>query len=101
MRCSLTPHPETPANQVSTVTAQLERSGDGFWIEYEVASAQSLVIPSPQSPGRANDLWKTTCFELFARTKGSETYIELNFSPSFQWAAYAFSGHRTGRCELP
>jgi hypothetical protein len=101
VRCSLSPHPDTPANRVSTVTAQLLRAAGGFWIEYEVASTQALVLPSPQSPERADDLWKSTCFELFARTIGSEAYVELNFSPSFQWAAYAFSGYRAGRCELP
>src|SRR5687768_9062629 len=101
MRCSLIPHPDTPAHGVSAVTAHLLRADDGFWIEYEVASAEDLVLPSPQRPERADDLWKSTCFEVFARTKGSEGYVELNFSPSFQWAAYAFSSYRTDRRELP
>jgi hypothetical protein len=79
----------------------LYRTDGGFSIEYEVDSAQTLVVPPPKSPARTDDLWKSTCFELFARTKGSEAYVELNFSPSFQWAAYAFSGHRTGRSDLP
>jgi hypothetical protein len=102
MRCRLTPHPSAPANLVSAVTVEFSRdTSGGFWIEYEVASAAAVILPSAQRPERADELWNSTCFELFARTKGSEEYIELNFSPSFQWAAYAFSGYRTGRCTLP
>lgn len=101
MKYRLLSHPDTPPNRVSTVAAQLLRSVDGFWIEYEVDSAEAVHLPSPQTPKRTDNLWKSTCFELFARRKGSQAYIELNFSPSFQWAAYAFEGPRTGRRDLP
>ena len=95
-------HPNTPANCVSTVRAQLERwVGGGFWIEFSVADATSLVLPSAGRPERRDELWKSTCFELFARPKGSQAYVELNFSPSLQWAAYAFGGYRAGRFDLP
>jgi hypothetical protein len=98
----LTRHPNTPANRISIVQAQLVRCADGgFWIEYLVNNGRSLSLPPRQSPERADELWKSTCFELFARSKGSQAYLEFNFSPSFQWAAYAFTGYRAGRCDLP
>ena len=54
-----------------------------------------LVIPRPAAPGRADDLWRTTCFELFVAGEGS-SYREYNFSPSGQWAAYEFDDYRSG-----
>jgi hypothetical protein len=102
MRCRLIPHPNMPANRVSSVTAGFSRTASGaLYIEYEVASAEALILPPRQSPDRAEELWTSTCFELFSRAKGAEAYIELNFSPSFQWAAYEFSGYRAGRRDLP
>jgi hypothetical protein len=55
-----------------------------------------LLLPEWQRPGRADGLWRTTCFELFLRPQDSGAYFEFNFSPSSQWAAYAFDGYREG-----
>jgi hypothetical protein len=41
-------------------------------------------------------LWRHTCFEAFVRTSPGEAYYEFNFAPSTQWAAYHFSGYRSG-----
>jgi hypothetical protein len=41
-------------------------------------------------------LWQQTCFEAFIGVKGSPVYFEFNFSPSGEWAAYAFRGYRDG-----
>lgn len=68
-----------------------------LWVEYSVVPADDLLLPPAKLPERADDLWKTTCFELFVRPSGSDGYFELNFSPSFQWAAYEFTGYRQGR----
>lgn len=58
-----------------------------------------LVIPSPAEPGRADNLWRTTCFELFVAGEGA-SYREFNFSPSGQWAAYQFEDYRSGMHNL-
>ncbi|MCY7279388.1 MAG: hypothetical protein LH610_00555 [Sphingomonas bacterium] len=60
-----------------------------------VEGVERLVLPDPRDPGRANDLWRTTCFEAFVGGDGT-AYREYNFAPSSQWAAYAFDGHRLG-----
>ncbi len=51
-------------------------------------------VASP-SPERANDLWKTTCFELFLSQAGSSDYYEINLSPDGKWNAYYFKSYRT------
>lgn len=62
-----------------------------------------LVIPSPAAALRADNLWKTTCFEAFLAPEPLTSYLELNFSPSSQWAAYDFTAYRAGmvQAELP
>ena len=98
----LVPHPDTPAKRVSRVTAQVARSGPReLWLEYWLDSAETVVLPGPGRPGRAEGLWKSTCFELFVQPLGSDGYFEFNFSPSCQWGAYEFSGYRHGRRDLP
>jgi hypothetical protein len=58
---------------------------------------QQLRIPSAAaSPARTDGLWRTTCFELFARASGGASYSEFNFAPSGHWAAYAFESYRQG-----
>jgi len=57
-----------------------------------------LWIPAPLPPEMTDGLWEHTCFEAFIAVAGHEAYREFNFSPSGQWAAYAFSGYRI-RCE--
>jgi hypothetical protein len=59
-----------------------------------IAEMPAIRVPSPQSPGRADGLWKHTCFEAFVAMPGMPGYYELNFSPSQQWAIYRFSGYR-------
>jgi hypothetical protein len=63
------------------------------------APADRFVIPANDHPGRADDLWQTTCFEAFLRADGEEGYREWNFAPSGDWAAYDFTGWREGRSD--
>lgn len=60
-------------------------------------------VPKIKAPLRADGLWRHTCFEAFIAMPGSDAYCELNFSPSGEWAAYAFTGYRAGMTvlELP
>ena len=57
-----------------------------------------LIVPQPRPSARAEGLWKHTCFEAFLGAR--QGYYEFNFSPSTQWAAYRFDGHREGMREL-
>jgi hypothetical protein len=66
-----------------------------------VGTVLEVAVPPPASPVRADRLWESTCFEAFLRAEGEEPYLELNFSPSGEWAAYTFSGYRAGMAEAP
>jgi mannose-1-phosphate guanylyltransferase len=47
-------------------------------------------------PQRKDELWKSTCAEIFIGEKGSTNYTEFNFSSTLDWNAYSFDSERTG-----
>jgi len=96
----LKPHPDTPPRAVTRVTATIIRDAGGISLNYHVAPGAVLALPEEAEPARAHGLWKTTCFELFARNAAGE-YLEFNLSPSLRWAAYRFSGYREAMAAWP
>ena len=98
----LTAHPARPPVTVNGITARVV-SLDAEWLRlrWRVEGAQALVAPPFAGRGRADELWKTTCFELFVRDGEGPGYAEFNLSPSERWNAYRFSDHRAGMEELP
>jgi hypothetical protein len=108
----LIPHPVHAPARVRQVTARVV-SHDANWcvLRWKVEGAADLLVPPFAGRMRADGLWQTTCFELFLKTPSHETpsqqggatgtYTEFNFSPSERWAAYDFSGYRTGMTERP
>jgi hypothetical protein len=99
---SLGYHPAHPPLKVTEVTARII-GVDESWLRlrWRVDGARALVVPAFAGKGRADELWRTTCFELFLRTEGGEGYCEFNLSPSERWAAYDFTGYRAGMAERP
>ncbi len=97
-RFSLLPHPDAPPRGVSSVSVVIspQNQPTGYWLEFHVVHDGSLALPPMLSPERADELWKTTCFEVFLMPDNGAGYIEFNLSPSFRWAAYGFDGYRTG-----
>ncbi len=95
---ALTCHPQTPSRWVRTVQARLSKADDGaLAITYTLEGELSrLCLPAQCGPGRVDGLWQHTCFEAFILVKGAPVYHEFNFSPSGQWAAYAFKSYRDG-----
>ena len=75
----------------------------GNWLHciWLLEPAVSLLLPQKEKPKRARDLWKTTCFEIFAKASDAPSYAEFNFSPSGLWAAYDFSHWREGMADRP
>jgi hypothetical protein len=47
-----------------------------------------------QDEAGAAELWRHTCFEVFAATDPLTAYYEFNFAPSRAWRHYAFSTYR-------
>ena len=91
-------HPQTRSDAVQGIQAHVRRVENGAFALTFVLNAEiaRLRIPPPRRPHRADGLWEHTCFEVFIAEKGQPTYYEFNFSPSGEWAAYAFKGYRDG-----
>lgn len=104
----LLPHPDHPPRNVSAVEAEWnpderwpgEEQGDR--LKFVVTGASGLVVPPRVGPNRTDGLWQTTCFELFFfhPDKSGGSYVEHNFSPSGEWAAYSFERYREERRDL-
>jgi hypothetical protein len=97
-------HPDSRCTEVQSITVNATRTGEpgAMQVSYVVEGAiNGIALPPPLPSARADELWRHTCFEIFLKPlpqKGleSEAYIELNFSPSTQWAAYRFRERRRG-----
>lgn len=71
------------------------REGGGLALVYRLTGdITELLLPAAAPRGSADELWRHTCFEAFVAASGSPAYREFNFSPSSQWAAYAFADYR-------
>lgn len=96
MPLTLSCHPDFTANAVTGVDVQVDCQARGrFTLHYNVFGVpDQLALPEPAMPARTDLLWQKTCFEAFVSAPGSPGYLELNFSPSGQWAVYAFENYR-------
>lgn len=94
---SLLPHPATPNEAVRSLRATALVTDQALLsIDFELAGDLSqLRLPVQSLSKRTDELWKHTCFEAFVTLEGA-AYVELNFSPSTEWAMYSFTGYRTG-----
>jgi hypothetical protein len=92
-------HPETPSDAVHGISARVCRKpGSSLAVSYVIeGDLDRMRVPAPRAPGIAGRLWQHTCCELFIGCKGMQAYHEFNFSPSGEWAAYAFGSYRALR----
>lgn len=96
-------HPDTPNEAVRRLDAGVALTADHTLRFQYVLDVDLRRVRIPQRApggGRADRLWTRTCFEAFIATDDSMVYVELNFSPSGQWAAYRFHSYRQGMEEL-
>ena len=97
----LRPHPRTPGEFLQGVEAGAALDSGELRFRYRLdGDPRRIRIPSARAAGRTDGLWRHTCFEAFARIDDAPQYLELNFAPSGQWAAYRFEGYREGMCPL-
>ena len=94
----LTAHPSTPNDAVRSLGVQLRAEEPGILVfQYSLDADMSRVrVPLSGVGGRADALWKHTCFEAFVAPADAPGYYEFNFSPSLDWAIYRFSAYREG-----
>jgi len=100
MRLALRRHPDSlpfPAIHIDVEVARPR--ADRLVLSYLVTGKISdLRMPPVMTAARTDELWRHTCFEAFVGTSPGAAYYEFNFAPSTQWAAYRFSGYRSGMC---
>ena len=98
MRQTLRLHPDSHCAAATRIEADVARPRPGNLILSYVVSGRTsdLRWPPVLAAERADELWRHTCFEAFVRPSTGSAYYEFNFSPSTQWAAYQFSGYRSG-----
>ena len=94
LHAALERHPAAPCVPLRGIQVFLNRTADGqlnvkYLLEGDI---ERLRIP----PRGAERLWEHTCCEIFVAREGQRGYDEYNFSPSGEWAAYAFTGYRDG-----
>ena len=94
----LRPHPDAPTDAVARIEVNVARPrADRLVLSYIVTGRiGDIRMPQAAPAERSDELWRHTCFEAFVRAQSGHEYYELNFAPSTRWAAYRFSGYRTG-----
>jgi hypothetical protein len=97
MHSSLHPHPDCARHAAIHIEVEaLRPRADRLTLLYKVAgNLRDVIMPPILQPERAEGLWRHTCFEAFVRPESGDEYLELNFAPSTQWAAYRFGRYRT------
>ncbi|HEX8583623.1 MAG TPA: DOMON-like domain-containing protein [Allosphingosinicella sp.] len=98
MQTSLWPHPAFGNLDLGNIDVEFDRPSRSLLrVRYTVVGdISAIVVPPPAEPLRTDGLWESTCFELFLRREGESEYLELNFAPSGEWAAYSFRAVREG-----
>lgn len=87
---------------VRAVTASVIATAQGCEAEFRLdGHMPGIVLPQAAHPARRDNLWQTTCFEIFWQPLGETAYREFNLSPSGQWAAYDFDSFREGMRDAP
>jgi hypothetical protein len=97
MRHILKIHPDSRCDAVTCIDVDVTRRAGDLVLRYLVSGViGDLCLPAVTAPSRSDELWKHTCLEAFVRAGSTGAYFEFNFSPSTAWAAYRFSGYRSG-----
>ena len=98
MRQALKLHPDGRCDAVLQIDVDVTRPRQGaLALRYIVTGEIGVLrLPPVAASARADELWRSTCFEAFVRAPSAAVYYEFNFSPSTQWAAYRFDDYREG-----
>lgn len=95
-------HQTCAAGPIRAVTASVTATPAGCEAEFRLdGHVPAIIVPEPALPERMDNLWKTTCFEIFWQPLGDTYYREFNLSPSGRWAAYDFDSFREGMRDAP
>jgi hypothetical protein len=92
-------HPRGSAPGIGSLVAGVARDGGSLRFAYVLRGDVARVrFPAPAAPGFVPGLWESTCFEAFV--PDGQGYVEFNFAPSGEWAAFRFDAYRSGMAAL-
>lgn len=95
-------HQTCDLGPIMAVTASITPTELGCEAEFRLEGRISKIRLTPHAPPQREDnLWKTTCFEIFWQPIGGTSYREFNLSPSSKWACYDFESFREGMRDAP
>jgi hypothetical protein len=103
LKAELRPHPTSSCEAVSRIGIEIDDRDfpRALRLRYRIDGEIARIrLPPPGFARRSDGLWQHTCFEAFLRPDASQSYHELNFAPSGDWAVYRF-GSRRGERSLP
>jgi len=101
----LKPHPSHSPAPLAELEARIslerERSALRLRAKFRYSFRESarpvLPVCRGSSPQRQDELWTSTCFELFIQPEVfAPSYWEVNVAPSGDWNVYAFDDYRQG-----
>lgn len=92
---SLVPFPDTNIPDIA-IDGEILRQKNVLTLHYTLTkNIEDIFLPPPSlNRTRKDDLWKTTCFELFLAIKDLPEYWEINLSPSGDWNIYHMDTYR-------
>ena len=92
---NLIPFPSNTTPKIS-ITGDIKRMENHLSVRYEMrGNVEQIAFPTrSELPTRKDDLWKTTCFELFLAIPDKPHYWEFNMSPSGDWNVYKMDAYR-------
>ena len=97
LSAELAAHPSSPCDEIRRFEAGFgtARLPGELEVHFRIEGDISRIwLPPIELARRRDGLWQHTCFEVFLRPDGSDSYHEFNFAPSGDWAAYRFAGRR-------
>ena len=98
---SLVLHPDCAPGSVTAIESSIEPTPTGCRAVFVARGDMArIAVPQIDAPGRFDNLWKTTCFEIFWSHDGT-SYREFNLSPTRRWACYDFDAFREGMRDAP
>jgi len=95
-------HRSCDLGPIRSVTAAIRPTDMGCEAEFRMDGCLDAIrMPDLVPSVRQDNLWKTTCFEVFWQPIGQPGYVEFNLSPSGKWASYDFDAFREGMRDAP
>ncbi len=92
---SLIPFPDPTVPDIQ-ITGTVSRNKNVLAVNFMLTGRTDVILfpEAAKYPQRRDDLWKTTCFEIFLAMPENPEYWEFNMSPSGDWNAYHMDAYR-------